>query len=65
MVIENFLQEDVCEALLRDFPAFDEKYVLNEHGTVGRKAVVERVSAISAPCRAFYDYINSAPFSAR
>lgn len=62
VVIENFLNEDVCEALLRDFPAFDEKYAINEHGTVGRKAVVERVSAISAPYRAFYDYINSAPF---
>lgn len=63
-VIENFLQADVCEGLLRDFPAFEDKYAIDEHGTVGRKAVVERVSGISAPYRAFYDYINSAPFLA-
>ena len=62
VAIENFLNEDVCEALLRDFPAFDEKYAVDEHGTVGRKAVVERVSAISAQYRAVYDYISSASF---
>jgi len=62
VVVENFLQEDVCESLLRDFPVFDDKYAIDEHGSVGRKAVVEHVSTISSQYRAFYDYINSAPF---
>ena len=62
VVVENFLREDICESLLRDFPAFDEKYAVDEHGTIGRKAVIERVSGISASYGAFYRYINSAPF---
>lgn len=62
IAIENFLRSDVCDSLLRDFPAFDDKHALNEHGTVGRKAVVERVWGISDAYRRFYDYINSKPF---
>jgi 2OG-Fe(II) oxygenase superfamily len=62
VAIDKFLDDDVCESLLRDFPAFEDKYAMNEHGTVGRKAVVERVSKISSSYKAFYDYINSAPF---
>jgi Rps23 Pro-64 3,4-dihydroxylase Tpa1-like proline 4-hydroxylase len=62
VVVENFLRNDVCESLLSDFPAFDEKYAIDEHGTVGRKAVVERVSQVSRSYGSFYDYINSGPF---
>ena len=55
-------RSDVCDSLLRDFPAFDDKHAINEHGTVGRKAVVERVWGISEAYRSFYDYVNSKPF---
>ena len=62
VMIESFLESDAAEALLRDFPRFDERKAINEHGEVGRKAVVERVTAVSAFYAQFYDYINSKPF---
>jgi len=62
VAIEHFLDEQACDALLRDFPAFDPKRALNELGQVGRKAVVERVSGVSPFYRRFYGYINSPPF---
>jgi hypothetical protein len=62
VVIDDFLEPSACEALLRDFPAFNEKYAADEHGGVGRKAVVERAASISPFYRSFHDYINSAPF---
>src|ERR1700694_4121699 len=62
VAIDNFLSSDNCESLLRDFPVFDEKRATNELGLTGRKAVVERVLDISPFYKAFYKYINSAPF---
>ena len=62
--IDDFLDADACEALLRDFPSFDEKRATDERGRTGRKAVMENVSAISPFYRQFFDYINSAPFLA-
>jgi hypothetical protein len=62
VAVDNFLDPGKCEALLRDFPSFNEKYAMNEHGTVGRKAVVERVSEVSPFYKAFYQYINSPSF---
>jgi 2-oxoglutarate-Fe(II)-dependent oxygenase superfamily protein len=62
VVIDDFLDAAACEALLRDFPTFDEKYAADEHGGVGRKAVVERTADISAFYRSFHAYINSPPF---
>ncbi|HSC97313.1 MAG TPA: 2OG-Fe(II) oxygenase, partial [Casimicrobiaceae bacterium] len=62
VVIDDFLEPPACEALLRDFPAFNEKYAADEHGGVGRKAVVERAASISPFYRSFHDYINSTPF---
>jgi hypothetical protein len=60
--LDGFLTPDSCQQLLADFPSFDKKYALNEHGEVGGKAVVERVSGISPFYKKFYDYINSAEF---
>ncbi|HTS84527.1 MAG TPA: 2OG-Fe(II) oxygenase [Usitatibacter sp.] len=62
VAVDDFLDADACEALLRDFPPFDERKALNEHGEVGRKAVFEGVAGISPFYREFYRYINSAPF---
>jgi hypothetical protein len=62
VVIEGFLESSACESLLRDFPAFSDKYAADEHGGVGRKAVVERAADVSPFYRSFYDYINSPPF---
>ena len=62
VVIENFLDPAVAKGLLADFPPFDKRKALNEHGEVGRKAVFEYVSRISPGYREFYRYINSQPF---
>lgn len=62
VAIDNFLSTADCDALLRDFPAFDTKGAMNELGQIGRKAVVEHVSDISPFYRSFYKYINSGGF---
>jgi hypothetical protein len=62
VMIDHFLDEEVCSALLRDFPTFDRKKAINEVGEVGRKAVVEGVASISPAYRNFYRYINSKSF---
>lgn len=62
VLIEDFLEPAAAESLLAEFPAFDHRRAINEHGTVGRKAVFERVTAISPFYRQFYSYINSRPF---
>jgi hypothetical protein len=60
--IEGFLEAAAADALLADFPTFDRRHAINEHGDVGRKAVVESVAGISGFYRAFYRYINSWAF---
>lgn len=60
--VEDFLEPDAAECLLADFPAFDRRRAINEHGTVGRKAVHERAAGISPFYGEFYRYINSRPF---
>jgi hypothetical protein len=62
VAIDDFLEAAACEALLRDFPAFDPKRAVNELGEVGRKAVVERVDRISPFYRQFHAYISSPQF---
>jgi hypothetical protein len=62
VAVEDFLEPGIAEALLADFPPFDRRGALNEHGEVGGKAVLESVSSISPSYSAFYRYINSKPF---
>jgi hypothetical protein len=62
VVVENFFDQDVCESLLRDFPAFDPEKARNEVGEIGGKAVYERLTKISPFYKSFYDYINSKTF---
>jgi hypothetical protein len=62
VAIDGFLEPETCEALLRDFPRFDERKAINELGEVGRKAVVESVAHVSPFYSSFYRYINSKPF---
>lgn len=61
-VLDNFLQVQHCEQLLADFPPFQDKFAINEHGHVGGKAVVEQVNEISPFYWDFYEYINSDEF---
>ena len=62
VAIDDFLQPEVSESLLRDFPAFDPSKAINEMGEVGRKAVFEKVADISPFYQQFYQYINSKEF---
>lgn len=45
-VVDGFLEPDVCERLLADFPTFDPEKARNEFGQIGAKAVNEQVSVI-------------------
>lgn len=62
IVIDNFLESEAAETMLRDFPVFDPKYALNEMGEVGGKAVVETVAEISLFYKQFSEYIKSKSF---
>jgi 2OG-Fe(II) oxygenase superfamily len=64
VALDNFLEPSVAESMLADFPPFDERKAMNEHGQVGRKAVFESVKGLSPFYREFYDYINSKRFLA-
>lgn len=48
VIIDDFLRPDVCQALLDQFPSFDERLAMNESGEVGRKAVNEKVAQLGA-----------------
>lgn len=60
--IDNFLDREICEGLLRDFPSFDKKKAIDELGHVGGKAVIENVKSISPLYSSIYDFINSKSF---
>lgn len=64
VVLDGFLETEAAESMLADFPRFDERKAINEHGEVGRKAVIESVRNLSPFYREFYDYINSKAFLA-
>ncbi len=42
LVIDEFLTQDVCRALMAEFPEFDREHARNEMGEVGGKAVNHR-----------------------
>ncbi len=64
-IIDNFLAPDFCAALLKEFPAFNEKQALNEMGLVGAKAVVEKLPQIGPAYRQFDHLIQSPEFLAK
>jgi hypothetical protein len=60
--LQDFLEPDIAEALLRDFPTFDRDKALNEFGEVGGKAVNTRLRDISLSYQKLYDYLFSEQF---
>lgn len=60
--IEDFLEPQWAETLLREFPSFDARKAVDEFGKVGRKAVRTDMHEISDSYRAFFDYISSPEF---
>lgn len=61
--IDNFLDKNIAEQILRDFPAFDLTPKKNEFGDDGPKAVYENLSEISPFYAKLTDYLNSDKFN--
>ena len=53
-------ERPAADRLLAEFPVFDAKFALNEHGEVGQKAVVERIRGIGPSYAALDDLIDVA-----
>ncbi len=51
VVIDDFFDNEFCQALIDQFPTFDDKAALNENGEVGAKAAQERVTALGSSYR--------------
>lgn len=62
VVIEGFFEPEKAEALLANFPSFEDRYALNEIGLVGGKAVRTDISAIHPFYAEVSNYIASRPF---
>lgn len=62
LVLDNFLREDFCQALLEEFPDFDSERARDENGTIGRKAVYPDVRQIGESYRRLDDVIQSPEF---
>jgi len=60
--IDNFLDQDAAESLLRDFPKFNPSKAMNEFGKAGRKAVHTDLAQISTFYKSFYQYLSSESF---
>ena len=62
--IDKFFTTDTAEGLLRDFPAFDREFAVNEFGEYGGKAVVSNIHEISPFYNKLYEYLMSDEFMA-
>ena len=62
LCIDNFLEAEAAESLLRDFPSFDPEKAKNEFGETGRKAVRSDLASISRFYDTFYEYLTSPGF---
>jgi len=47
VVVENFFEPSFARRLLEEFPSFDPKLAMNEHGGIGGKAVNTKIREIS------------------
>ncbi len=62
IVIENFLEVELCARLLHDFPSFEKRYALNEMGQVGGKAVRMDMPSISPSFAELDAFLQTAEF---
>jgi hypothetical protein len=60
--LEQFLDTDVAEQLLAEFPVFDPKNAANEMGGAGRKAVNTDLQHIGPTYAKLYEYLCSQPY---
>lgn len=62
VVIDGFFPQTLCERLLADFPAFENRHALNERGEVGGKAVRMDVREISDAYRTLDRHLQTREF---
>jgi 2-oxoglutarate-Fe(II)-dependent oxygenase superfamily protein len=62
VVVENFFEPSFARRLLEEFPRFDTKLAMNEHGGIGGKAVNTKIREISPAYKELYEAISSQPF---
>jgi len=62
VVIEDFFEPSFARRLLEEFPSFDPKLAMNEHGGIGGKAVNTKIREISPAYKELYETISSQPF---
>ena len=62
LVIDEFLEPQIAEGLLKDFPIFNPNTSLNEFGKPGPKCVINDIKSISHNYENFYEFINSENF---
>ncbi len=62
VVIDRFLDDDLCRSLLADFPSFEARHALDEMGRVGGKAVRMDVREISPAYRQLDRFLQSGEF---
>src|SRR5215472_6428237 len=62
VVIDQFLEADFCQQLIRDFPQFDAAGSVNERGEQGRKSVIPDLSGLG-PAYARFDQMIRNPSS--
>ena len=54
VIIDEFLDPELCRLLINEFPAFDAAHAINERGETGRKAVISEPARIG-PAYARFD----------
>jgi hypothetical protein len=60
--LDGFLEPQLAERLLTEFPAFDPEFAKDEMGRVGGKAVHTDLGSLGPAYREFYDYMRSPVF---
>jgi hypothetical protein len=60
--IDNFLDKDIAEGLLLEFPDFDKRNAINEAGRIGGKSTQENTRALGNYYTEIDDYISSEGF---
>lgn len=61
-VIDDFLHPDLCRKLIAEFPAFDNRYAINEHGEVGRKSAIPDIGRLGTSFRQFDSLMRDRAF---
>ena len=54
VVVDEFLDPQLCHELIAQFPAFDARYAKNERGELGRKAAIAKIARLG-PAYARFD----------